>query len=50
MVRGAMVSMGKKSPPNTAAGIEAGLSLIFSDEKLNLKGEKKFVSEISPCR
>lgn len=42
--RGAMVSMGRNLHPNTAAGTEAGLSLIFSDEKLNLEGEKKNLS------
>ena len=43
-----MVSMGRNLHPNTAAGIEAGLSLIFSDEKLNLKGEKKICPWNSP--
>lgn len=34
------------STPNAAARIEAGSSLFFSDEKLNLKGGKIFVREI----
>ena len=38
---GAMVSMGRNLPPIAAAGIEAGLPLFFSDEELNLEGEKK---------
>lgn len=37
---------GMKSPPNTAAGTEASLSLFFSGDKLNLEGEKNFVHEI----
>lgn len=43
---GAVVDMGRYLHPNAAAGIEAGSSLLFSDEKLNLKGGKIFVREI----
>lgn len=43
---GAMVKMGRNLHPNAVARIEAGLSLFFSDEELNLEGEKKFVREI----
>lgn len=43
---GAMMDMGRDLHPNAAAGIEAGSSLFFSDEKLNLKGGKNFVREI----
>lgn len=38
---GALVGMGRDLHPNAAAGIEAGISLFFSDEELNLEGEKK---------
>lgn len=38
---GAMVKMGRNLHPNAVARIEAGLSLFFSDEELNLEGEKK---------
>lgn len=37
---------GRDLHPNAAAGIEAGSSLFFSDEKLNLKGGEIFVREI----
>lgn len=39
-----IVGMGRILHPNAAAGIEAGLSLFFSDEKLNLEGEKRILS------
>lgn len=39
--RGATVGMGRNLHPSAAARIEAGLSLFFSDEELNLEGEKK---------
>lgn len=41
-----MVGVGRNLHPNAAAGIEAGLSLFFSNEELNLEGEKKLVREI----
>lgn len=42
---------GKKLHPDAAAGIEAGLSLFFSNEELNLEGEKKNLSvKYSTCR
>lgn len=33
--------LGRNLHPNVAAGIEAGISLFYSDEELNLEGEKK---------
>lgn len=48
---GVIVGMGRILHPNAAAGIEAGLSLFFSDEKLNLEGEKRILSgKYSTCR
>lgn len=47
---GAMVVMGRDLHPNAAAGIEAGLSLFFSDEKVNLEGEKNLSVKYSTCR
>lgn len=47
----ATVGMGRNLRPNAAAGIEAGLSLFFSHEELNLEGEKKNLSvKYSTCR